>query len=156
VPSPPAVPEPESGKRLELVITPGISVGPIRIGMLRAEVEALGLLHRHPHFPGMTTPYEVHYGDDGRVARVLVSLLGAPGDVRVGKIVVPRGTRFGEAPRILGDCAKPDVGFGGGQFTCLGGSIEVVGGSGAPNELWIGTHAPADASRRAEVDAGNR
>jgi len=117
-----------------------VAVGAIRLGMLRAEVEGLKLLHRHPRYSGMTVPYQVAYDESDRVARVMVSLVRAPADVQVGGTTLPRGTRFLEARKLLGDCSEPEIGFGGGRFTCRGGSVEVSGGSGEPDEIWIGTH----------------
>jgi hypothetical protein len=108
--------------------------------MQRDEVEALGVLRRHPRYAAMTTPYQVAYDDADRVELVMVSLLTAPADVRVDGITLPRGTGFHEAHALLGDCTTPKIGFGGGTFTCRGGLIEVTGGSGSPGEIWIGTH----------------
>jgi hypothetical protein len=134
-PGPP--PPPMAG---EVLVVPGAMVGPIRLGMRRDEVEALGVLRRHARYTQMTTPYQVGYDDAGRVEIVMVSLLSAPAAVRVGAVTLPRGTRFHEARALLGDCSEPEIGFGGGTFTCRGGLIEVSGGSGAPDEIWIGTH----------------
>ena len=50
---PPTVPEDGT-----IVIVPGQSIGPIRIGMTRAEVDALGVLLPHPQYSAMTIPLE--------------------------------------------------------------------------------------------------
>ncbi len=149
VPAPPPAPPapPPSLKRpwqriTEVPIIPGEAVGPIRIGMRRDEVEALGVLQQHPRYELETIPYRVIYDDADRVKIVLISLLSAPADVRIDRVTLPRGTRFLEAHKLLGDCTKPDIGFGGGAYTCHGGKIQVSGGSGSPYELWIGTSAP--------------
>ena len=41
------------------------------------EVDALGVLRRHPKYALSTTPYQVGYGDDDRVKVILVSLVAA-------------------------------------------------------------------------------
>ncbi len=123
----------------DVLIAPGKAVGPIHLGMTRAEVEALRVLAPHPKYPAQTTPYQVIYGDDDRVSSVMISLIGAPTDVRVDRVMLPRGTRFHEARELLGDCTAPNVGFGGGSYTCRGGAIEVLAGSGSPYETWVGT-----------------
>ncbi|MFO0734623.1 MAG: hypothetical protein U0270_02025 [Labilithrix sp.] len=123
-----------------LTLTPGVGIGPLRFGMSRDEVAALRVLQRHPKFALETTPYQVGYDDHGRVVRIAVSLLGAPRDVEVGRTTIPRGARFSEVRTLLEGCEAPDVGFGGGRYTCNGGTIEVLGGSGAPNETWLVIH----------------
>lgn len=149
--SPPRCPDPPSAGvsaateldtvPARLTLTPGIGIGPIRLGMSQDEVAALRVLMRHPKFALETTPYQVAYDDHGRVVRIAVSLLGAPRDVEVGHTTIPRGARFDEVRALLQGCEAPDVGFGGGRYTCNGGTIEVLGGSGAPNETWLVIHA---------------
>lgn len=123
-------------------IVPGAAVGPIRLGMTRAEVEALRILRPHPRWANTTVPYQVVYDETDHVALVGVSLLRAPADVRVEGTVLPRGTTFLKAREILGgDCTQPEIGFGGGSFSCRKNLVEVTGGSGSPDEIWIATHA---------------
>jgi hypothetical protein len=137
-PPPPSAP-PAAPATVEIV--PGVAVGPIRIGMRRDEVERLRVLRPHPRWSGRTVPFHVAYDDGDRVALVEISLLRAPADVRVGEAVLPRGTTFLEARKILGgDCTQPEIGFGGGTFSCRDNRVDVMGGSGSPDEIWIGTH----------------
>jgi hypothetical protein len=134
------------------VLVPGVSIGPIRLGMSEPEIVALGVLRPHPKYGkhGATIPYQVRYnvhaepGEivEGRVSvAVDLSLTYAPGDVRIGTTTIPRGASFKQVHELLGDCTVPEIGFGGGGYTCRGGLVVVGGGSGSPNEVWIGTTA---------------
>ena len=55
--APPAEEAPGDGS---IVIVPGISIGPLRIDMTRAEVDGLGVLSPHPQYSAMTIPYTVY------------------------------------------------------------------------------------------------
>jgi hypothetical protein len=118
-------------------IVPGRSIGPIRMGMTREEVTALGILTPHPQYSAMTIPTTAYYGDDGRVFQMEISFLHAPSDLRVGDVVIPKTSTAEQALALLGDCQDTEPREGGTIYVCRGGALQVTIGSGNPNEVWI-------------------
>ncbi len=120
-----------------LTIVPGQSIGPIRIGSSRAEVDALGVLSPHPMYSGMTIPYTVYYDDADAVHQVEVTLMRAATDIHVGSTVIPRTATMEEAKTLLGDCVDNEPADGGTTSTCRDGGLQVIVGSGDPTEVWL-------------------
>ncbi|RLB45961.1 MAG: hypothetical protein DRJ42_28785 [Deltaproteobacteria bacterium] len=120
-----------------LTIVPGQSIGPIRIGSSRAEVEALGVLSPHPMYSGMTIPYTVYYDDADAVHQVEVTLMHGATDIRIGSAVIPRSATMEEAKTLLGDCVDDEPADGGTTSTCRDGGLQVIVGSGDPTEVWL-------------------
>lgn len=118
-------------------IVPGRSIGPIAIGMSRAEIEALGLLTTHPRFSGMTVPFNVYYGDDDRAEKVEVSFHYAPGNFSVGETLIARTASAEEALAILGDCRALEPARGATSYACREGNLRVMIGSGDPDDTWL-------------------
>jgi hypothetical protein len=118
-------------------IVPGRSIGPIRMGMSREEVTALGILTTHPQYSAMTIPTTAYYGDDGRVFQMEISFTHAPSDLRVGDVVIPKTSTAQETLALLADCTETEPREGGTIYLCRGGALQVVIGSGNPNEVWI-------------------
>ncbi len=119
---------------------PRVSIGPIRSGMTRADVEALGVLRPHPRYSAMTLPVTVYYDDAGRAASMEISAREVDG-VRIGSTVIPRDADFARAAALLGNCNPPDVRDGGTLRACPDASVVLGVGSGSPDELWIRTYA---------------
>jgi hypothetical protein len=133
-PPAPAAPAP-SGKEIELV--PGASLGPIKLGMTKADVDALGILTVHPQYSGMTIPFTVYYDKDGKARDVEVTLKHATADVKIGTVIIPRTATYDDAKKLLGDCKDNPPAIGGTTTVCRGGGVKVSYGSGSPTEIWI-------------------
>ncbi len=124
-----------------VAVVPGRSVGPVSLGMTRAEVDSLGL-EVHPSYSAMTIPFTAYYDDQGVVTSVGVSLRYAPGDITVGEVVIPRGASAQQAAELLADCEEGDVRIGGNITRCRDGGLAVAVGSGDPSEVWVRVPSP--------------
>lgn len=133
-PPAPAAPAP-TGKEIELI--PAASLGPIKLGMTKAAVEALGILKVHPQYSGMTIPFTVYYDKDGKARDIEVTLKHATADVKIGGVIIPRSATFDDAKKLLGDCKDNPPAIGGHTTVCRGGGVKVSYGSGSPSEIWI-------------------
>jgi hypothetical protein len=118
-------------------IVPGRSIGPIEIGMSRADIEALGILTPHPRFRAMTVPFNVYYGDDDRAEKVEVSFHYAPGNFAIGETLIARTASAEEALAILGDCRALEPARGATSYACREGNLRVMIGSGDPDDTWL-------------------
>lgn len=125
----------------DVVVVPGQSVGPVRLGMSLAQFEALGL-PRHPRYSAMTIPYTAYFEHDDRVSSVEVSLRHSPGNVVVGDVVIEKTATVDEAVAALGDCEPPDARVGGTHIRCRNRGLSISIGSGDPDEIWIRVPAP--------------
>lgn len=121
----------------EIVLVPGASFGPLRLGESKAEIEDTGLLRVHPQYSGMTIPYTVYYDGAGKAKRIQLSLQFAPADVDVGGTIIPRTATFEAVKTLLGDCKDEPPAIGGTTSKCRGGAVNVSIGSGSPHEVWI-------------------
>ena len=124
-----------SPKTIELV--PGASLGPIKLGMTKKQVEALGILKVHPQYSGMTIPFTVWYDKDGKARDIEVTLKHAPNDIKIGTVIIPRSATYDDAKKLLGDCKDNPPAIGGTTTVCRGGGVKVSYGSGSPSEIWI-------------------
>lgn len=130
----------------------GVSLGPIRVGMRRAEVEALKL----PTKPGplkddlQVGPYVVKLDGD-TVRTVHVTLRELPGGVRIGGqlFVAAVGTTIKTiAPKLTG-CGPERHNTGATVIICDGGKTQLIaGGEDAVVALQVN-----DAQRAAEIAA---
>ena len=127
-----------------VTIVPGESIGPIRLGMARAEVDALDVLAPHPQYSAMTIPYTVYYDDQGAVHQLDGSFTHAPGDIRVGDVVIPRNAGWDQAKSLLADCVDDEPAVGGTTSRCRNGGVLLQIGSGNVDELWIRIERRAD------------
>jgi hypothetical protein len=131
---------PPKAKEIELV--PGASLGPIKLGMKKAEVDALGILKVHPQYSGMTIPFTVYYDKDGKARDIEATLKHAPADIKVGTVIIPRTATFDDAKKLLGDCKDNPPAIGGHTTVCRSGGVKVSYGSGSPTEIWIHASTP--------------
>jgi len=121
----------------DIELVPKTSFGPIKLGAKKADVDALGILKTHPQYSAMTIPFTVYYDAAGTATRIQLTLKYAPGDVKIGSLVIPRTATFDEAKRLLGDCKDGPPTHGGTTSTCRNGDVKVSIGSGSPTEIWI-------------------
>jgi hypothetical protein len=131
-----------TGKSPTYILTPGASIGPIRIGMSKAEIEALGILSTHPQYSGMTIPISVYYDETGNAKTVEISLTHSDKDVSVGDVVIPRSAGVNEIRELLGDCEEPKTNKGGTMHACRGGAMSIAIGSGNAEEVWLRIDKP--------------
>lgn len=118
------------------IVVSAQQMGPIRLGMTRAQVVALGILSPHPQYSAMTIPYHVIYEAD-LVVGVELSLLHAPSPIRVGRVRIPMNATQQQVVTLFGDCGPPDRAEGGSTWVCHRGQVRVEVGSGNVNEVWL-------------------
>jgi hypothetical protein len=126
-----------TGKSSTYPLIPGESIGPIRIGMSKAEIEALGILATHPQFSGMTIPISVYYDEAEKAKTVEISLTHSDKDVSLGEVTIPRTARVNQIRELLGDCEEPQINKGATMHECRGGAMFIAIGSGNPDEVWL-------------------
>jgi hypothetical protein len=126
-----------TGERSTYALVPGESIGQVRIGMSKAEIEALGILVTHPQYSGMTIPISVYYDESDNAKTVEISLIHTDKDVSIGELVIPKSARVNEIRELLGDCAEPQVNKGATMHACRGGAMSIAIGSGNPDEVWL-------------------
>jgi hypothetical protein len=130
-------PQPASGPTYELI--PGEAIGPIRMGMSKADVEALGVLQVHPKFSAMTIPITAYYDEAERARSIEISLMHSDKDVRVGEVTIPRTASIEQIRELLGGCKDPEVNTGASMYSCLDGALFIAIGSGNSGEIWLRT-----------------
>jgi hypothetical protein len=130
-------PQPASGPTYAL--TPGEAIGPVRVGMSKAEIEALGILATHPKFSAMTIPITVYYDEADNAKTIEISLAHTDKDVTVGQVTIPRTASVDLIRELLGDCKDPEVNTGAAMYPCRGGAMFIAIGSGSPDEIWLRT-----------------
>jgi hypothetical protein len=109
---------------------PGVAIGPVRIGMTRAELDGLKL----PTKPGPITgeivygPYHVQFEQD-RATFIHAELRELPSGVRVGGTVFDPGTKSIESIAAkLPACGKMQINEGANVIECAAGLGAVVAG----------------------------
>lgn len=118
------------------------SIGRVRIGMTKAEIEALGILQPHPQYSAMTIPISVYYDDADKAKTVEISLMHSDKNVSIGELTIPRTASVNEIRELLGDCQEPQVNKGGTMHACREGGVSIAIGSGNPEETWLRIDAP--------------
>jgi hypothetical protein len=131
-----------TGKSKAYELVPNESIGPVRIGMSKAEIEALGILQTHPQYSGMTIPISVYYDDADKAKTIEVSFIHSPIDVTIGELLIPRSASVNEIRELLGDCQEPQVNKGGTMHSCRDGGVWIAIGSGNPEETWLRVTVP--------------
>jgi hypothetical protein len=136
-PKPEQPPQPASGPTYAL--TPGEAIGPVRVGMSKAEIEALGILTTHPHFSAMTIPITVYYDEADKAKTIEISLAHTDKDVSVGDVTIPKTASIDQIRELLGDCKDPEINTGASMYPCRGGAMFIAIGSGKSDEIWLRT-----------------
>ncbi len=131
-----------TGKGSTYTLIPGESIGPIRIGMSKTEIEALGILETHPQFSGMTIPISVYYDEADKAKTVEISLTHSDKDVTLGDVTIPKTARVNQIRELLGDCEEPKVNKGATMHACRSGAVFIAIGSGNPEEVWLRVNKP--------------
>jgi hypothetical protein len=134
-PKPEQPPQPASGPTYALA--PGEAIGPVRVGMSKAEIEALGILATHPHFSAMTIPITVYYDEADKAKTIEISLAHTDKDVSVGDVTIPKTASIDQIRELLGDCKDPEINTGASMYPCRGGAMFIAIGSGNPEEVWL-------------------
>lgn len=110
-------------------LVPGVGIGPVRVGMTRAELDALGLGTK----PGplgsdvSVGPY-VASMDGDRVAAVFVELRAVPTGVRVGGTVFDATAKIEAIAQKLRSCEPLKVNEGANVIPCESGRAVVIAG----------------------------
>jgi hypothetical protein len=132
----------------------GVSLGPVKVGMQRAEVDALGLPTKKGPMPGdlVVGPYLVLF--EGETVRgVHVTLKDLPGGVRIGgKVFVAEGgtTIKSMAPALTG-CGLERVNLGANVILCDDGKTELIAG-GPPGIVALQINDAKRAAQAVERD----
>ncbi len=118
---------PSAGAVVELVS--GVSIGPVRVGMTRAELDGLGLPTKRGSIPAeiLVGPYVATFDGD-RVGSVQVALDELPGAVRVGGAVFDRTAKTAAIIAKLQGCSPPESNIGATVTACEGGRTLVIAG----------------------------
>jgi hypothetical protein len=132
-PKPPTTPTGPS-----YALTPGEAIGPVRVGMSKAEIEAHGY-ETHPQFSAMTIPISVYYDKADKAETVEISLMHTDKDVTLGDVTIPKGATVETIRELLGDCKQPEHNIGATMHSCRGGAVFIAIGSGNPDEIWLRT-----------------
>ncbi|MCY1054614.1 hypothetical protein [Nannocystis sp. SCPEA4] len=140
-------PAPAPSDVVELVS--GVGIGPVRVGMTRAELDAAGLATQ----PGATSdaivagPYMATFEGD-RVASVRVRLADLPAGARVGGAVFTAGsgTTIQTIAEKLPDCGPLSANVGGDEIVCDGGKTQLLA-AGPPGIVTLAVHGPARAAK---------
>lgn len=125
----------------------GTSIGPVRLGMNRGELEALQLPVKPGAMPGelLVGPYSVMMRDSDRAATVRVALSDLPAGARVGGAVfVAASAKIeGIAPALPG-CGPVQMNRGASLITCDGGKTRLIAG-GPHAAVYLEVENPAGA-----------
>ena len=121
-------------------VTPGESLGPIHLGMARAQIAALGL-PTGPNYPTepptMTSVglYHVDYDAEGKVRSASIELRKAARGLVVGQQTISRDATITEAAAAFSGCEQSSA-TGGGTI-CEHGSISLGDGDGGKDAIVI-------------------
>lgn len=126
-----------TGRSPTYTLIPGERIGHVRIGMSKAEIEALGILDTHPQYSGMTIPISVYYDEAGKAESVEISLTHSDRDVSIGEVAIPRTASVDQIRELLGDCEEPKINKGGTMHGCRAGTVFIAIGGGSPDEVWL-------------------
>ncbi|APR84789.1 Hypothetical protein A7982_10138 [Minicystis rosea] len=111
------------------VLVPGESIGPVRIGMTRADLDALGLpTKKGPMSTDVTVgPYVASFDGD-RVGGVSVALRELPGGARVGGAVFDGSAKIQAIAAQLRGCGPTHENTGASVILCENARALVIGG----------------------------
>ena len=126
-----------------LVVSPGLGIGAVSLGMERSAIEHLGLTPTRSYLGGRFVEYgalDVSYTDaapGGVVSSVRVYVNRAMGGIRVSGATLPANTPYATLKEAIGACGPAEHGESGEVTSCLGGSVEIVQSS-LTNDLRVG------------------
>lgn len=115
----------------DAVLVPGKSLGPIKLGVTRADVDATGLVVRiDPSGQGgdqvnFAGPFTVIFDAAGRVESVAIDLNKVRRGVHVGGALIPPDATLETATTALGPCEFPQPYDGGMAVSCQGGTLRI-------------------------------
>lgn len=137
-PAPPPTADPRTGTGPPGVdeVVPGVSIGPVKLGMTRAELDKLGLWVRPAR--GMEDaerlldvgPYYVVL-DRGRVSSIESTVTKMPKGLKIRGKVLPWRTKFLDVAAAFEGCEPMVRGLCGNWFRCEGKRLYVKGGCGS-------------------------
>ena len=118
-----------------VVVVPGLSIGPFRLGMSRRDISALGLptTGNAATFILVSGPYELHLNDRDELDTVSRRLNsdhdGAPNTepLILGGAGIPASTTFDELRRIVPGCAEPQQNAGATVAACASQTFVLSG-----------------------------
>lgn len=113
------------------VLIPGQAIGPLKLGMSRAEIAGL---MPHPSGQmgpdvGVVGPYDVVFAND-KLTSIAFTLTGTTTGLQVGDHTVPASASLDDVARAVPDCGPPEAREGGTVITCSNGRtlIKLVNG----------------------------
>ncbi len=116
-------------------VVPGVSIGPLKLGMSRAELKSLGYVAKPvtPEDDGQAIsviPYLIVLRDE-KVDSIEATVTQMPKGLRIrGKVLSPRST-FAQTGAAFADCEPLRRGLGGDSFRCEGKRLLVKSGGGS-------------------------
>jgi hypothetical protein len=128
--------------RCPIEVVPGKAIGPIQLGMPRAEVARLGMkVEQVRSLPQdeIVGRYSVAYDEQNRVRFVHLSLQDAPPCVRYKNQPIPKAIAAAKLAKIFPSCQKEEPGIGGNITRCE--KID-IGDKGAWGGVTIRLHRP--------------
>jgi hypothetical protein len=135
-PAPTADPRIGTGPRDVDEVVPGVSIGPVKLGMTRAELEKLGLWVRpfdrsaKDEHVLLVGPYYVVLRD-GRVASIESTVTQMPKGLKIRGQVLPWRSKFEAVAAAFEDCEPMVLGLCGNWFRCEGKRLLVKSSCGA-------------------------
>jgi hypothetical protein len=137
--SPPSTCNPKSGK---VSMIPGRSIGPVEVGMTRAEVKQLGAkIAPDPSGVHGDTVLWVDrcrvVFDQDRVGGVEVVLADLPAGLEIGGTTIPSSATSEDLARVLPNCGKAIPGKRERTIRCADGSTFVGIGEDGKVSLWV-------------------
>jgi hypothetical protein len=116
-------------------VVPGVSIGPLKLGMTRAELKTLGYVAKPvtPENDGeviAVIPYLIVLRSE-KVASIEATVTQMPRGLRIrGKVLSPRST-FAQVGASFAGCEPLRRGLGGDSFRCEGKRLLVKSGGGS-------------------------
>lgn len=132
-------------KACPIKIDPGISFGPIKLGMTREEVKKLGLPEKKTEMTRLNQQvgnYTLQYDEKGFVIDIGSDIATLPDCLYMGKRKINRMASSKELARIFKDCKKEEVRLGGNLTHCHSIWIQTGGWGGRQRTPIVRTHLP--------------
>lgn len=105
-------------------VDPGVGIGPVRLGMTRAELNKIGLPIKEGEMLDVGS-YRVVVEAD-HVVSIELSLASQPEGVKIGsEVIAPTEKDLERIAKQLSGCGKTDVKIGGSEIACADGTTRV-------------------------------